>query len=147
MRKGKGKYEAIQRENPHGVPGPTQKTAESPAGDTLFHVRDNDDPRRQPLTEERAQFFHRNVAQLLFLVARPRRDCRTAVIFLTTRVLDPNKDNWGKLRRVLRYLKQNPSLPLILEADNLSLIHWYVDASFAVHADIKKPHRWHHANW
>ena len=63
---------------------PLEKIANSPAGDTLFHVRDSDDPRRRPLTEERAQTFHRTVAQLLFLVARPCRDCHTAVAFLTT---------------------------------------------------------------
>ena len=118
-------------------PKPLPKTAESPAAETLFNVRDKDDPRRRPLPEERAQQFHRTVAQLLFLVVRPRRDCRTAVAFLTTRVSDPDEDDWMKLRRVLRYLKRNPSLALTLEADNLGLIHWHVDASFAVHADMK----------
>ena len=70
-------------------------------------------------------------------MARLRRDCRTAVAFLTTRVSAPAEDDWGKLRRVLRYLKRNPSLPLVLEADDISLIHWHVDAPFAVHADMK----------
>ena len=82
-------------------------------------------------------FFHRTVARLIFLVARPRRDCRTAVAFLTTRVLDPDEDDWVKLKRVLRYLKRNPTPPLGLEADDISLIHWHVDALFAVHADMK----------
>ena len=118
-------------------PDPLKKTAESPAGDTRFHVRDSDDPCRSPLTEERAQIFHRTVAHILFLVARSRRDCQTAVAFLTTRVSDPDEDDWGKLRRVLRYLKRNPSLPLVFEADDISLVYWHVDASFAVHADMK----------
>ena len=52
-------------------------------------------------------------------------------------MLDPDEDNWVKLRCVLRYLKQNPSLPLILEADDLRVVNWHVDASFAVHEDMK----------
>ena len=103
----------------------------------MFTVRDDDDPRQRPLSEERAQQFHKTVAQLHFLVVRPRRDCRTAIAFLTTRVSNPDKDDWAKLKRVLRYLKRNPSLPLTFEASNLGLIHWHVDASFAVHTDTK----------
>jgi hypothetical protein len=129
--------EQFTRKSLDEFPDPLEKTAESPAGETLFSVRDADDPSQRPLTKDRAQIFHRIVAQLLFLVARPRRDCRTAVAFLTTRVSDPDKDDWGKLRRVLRYLKRNPSLPLILEASDLNLIHWHIDTAFAVHADMK----------
>ena len=52
-------------------PEPLSTTAESPAGETLFTIRDDNDLRRRPLSEERAQQFHRTVAQLLFLVVRP----------------------------------------------------------------------------
>ena len=116
-------------------PDPLDKVAESTAGESLFHLKDTDDPRRHPLTEDRAHNFHRTVVQLLFLVTQPRRDCRTAFTFLTTQVLDPDKDDWGKLRRVICYFKQNPFLLLILEVDNLSIIHWHVDTSFTVHED------------
>ena len=84
-------------------PDPLTTTAESPTGENLFTVRDSDDPWRRLLPEDRAQQFHRTVAQLLFLVVRPQRDCRTAVAFLTTRVSDPNNDDWAKLKRMLRY--------------------------------------------
>ena len=77
------------------------------------------------------------MAQLLFLVVRPRRDCRTTIAFLTTHVSNPDEDDRTKLKRVLRYLKRNPSLPLTFEASNLGLIHWHVDAPFAVHTDMK----------
>jgi hypothetical protein len=46
------------------------------------------------LSEEHAQHFHHAVAQVLFLSV-------TAVSFLTTRVKKPDKDDWGKLKRVL----------------------------------------------
>ncbi|EJK68662.1 hypothetical protein THAOC_10139 [Thalassiosira oceanica] len=49
----------------------------------------------------------------------------------------PDEDDWKKLRKALLYLKRNPGLPLTLEASDLSLINWYVDASFAVHPDYK----------
>ena len=112
--------------------------AESPAAEHLFKVRDEDSSvPPKPLPPARAEKFHRIVAMLLFLVARPRRDCKTAVAFLTTRVTAPDEDDWGKLRRLLRYLSRNPGLPLTLEAHDLKLIHWHVDAAFAVHADMK----------
>ena len=38
---------------------------------------------------------------------------------------------------MIQCLKRNPSLPLVLEAHDLNLIHWYVDAEFAKHADMK----------
>ena len=78
-------------------PDPLTITAESPAGENLFIVRGDDDPQRFPLSEDHAQQFHRTVAQLLFLVVRPRQDCHTAIAFLTTRVSDPGEDDWAKL--------------------------------------------------
>ena len=50
---------------------------------------------------------------------------------------EPCADDWAKLRRVLRYLNRNPGLPLALRANNLEVIEWWVDASFAVHLDIR----------
>ena len=89
------------------------------------------------LPKELAQCFHRSTAKLLYLCARARRDIRTAVAFLTTRVRAPCSDDWAKLRRVLRYLYRNPGLPLTLRADNIEVIQWWGDASFAVHPDMK----------
>lgn len=55
-----------------------------------------------------------------------------------TQVKDPDKDNWGKLKRVLKYLKCTIYFPLILAADSLSFIRWWVEASFIVHMDCKE---------
>ena len=52
-----------------------------------------------------AKKFHRTVAQLLFLRKRARTDIETLVSFLTTRVKQPDKDDCGKLRHCLMYLK------------------------------------------
>ena len=40
----------------------------------------------------------------LFLRARARPDTRTAVSFLCSRTRSPDEDDWGKLKRVLKYL-------------------------------------------
>ena len=69
--------------------------------DHLFTIRD--EKQAEPLEEERALAFHHTVVQLLFLGTRVRQDIQTAVAFLTTRVKTPNKDDWGKLKRVLKY--------------------------------------------
>ena len=97
------------------------KLVERPADDILFQIREEPDARKMPLPEARAQTFHRIVAMLLFLVSRSRRNCK--IVSLTTRVSSPNKENWGKLRQIIRYLKRNPSLGLTLEADDMSLVN------------------------
>jgi len=109
--------------------------AATPAGDHLFDVRAESE--RKLLSEEWAQAFHHAVAQLLFVMIRCRRDLFTAVSFLTTRVKAPDEDDWGKLRRVLRYVRNTLYLPLVLEVDDVGVIKWWVDVSFAVHPDFR----------
>ena len=77
------------------------------------------------------------MAQLLFMATRARRDIQTAVAFLTTRVKAPDKDDWGKLKRVLKYLNGTKFLKLTLSVENLGMLKWYVDGSHNVHWDCK----------
>ncbi len=56
------------------------------------------------LNKEQAEAFHHTVYQLLFAVNRARQDIETAVSCLTTRVRDPDEDDWKKLVRVLKYI-------------------------------------------
>jgi hypothetical protein len=63
------------------------------------------------------------------------RDIQTPVSFLTTRVKQPDEDYWGELTRVLTYLHSTHSLKLTLFAESLSIIRWYVDASYQTHED------------
>ena len=113
-----------------------KSTAESPAAEHLFQTRDGD-PAQTFLPEEQAQAFHHTVAQLLFVAMRARPDIQTAVSFLTKRVKQPDEDDWGKLKRVLKYLKGTLYMKLTLSVDNLSTIRWYVDAAYGVHMDCK----------
>ena len=68
---------------------------------------------------------------------RARRDINTAVAFLSTRVKTQDEDEWGKLKRVIKYLNGAKNLKLMLSADNLSIIKWFVDALYAIHNDCK----------
>jgi hypothetical protein len=90
------------------------------ACDHLFKVRDE----RQKLNEEQADAFHYTVYQLLFAANQARRNIQTAVYFLTTWVQTPDEDDWGKLKRILKYLKGTRYQKLMLCADQLK---------FAVH--------------
>jgi hypothetical protein len=112
-----------------------EKSSRTPHTENLFKVRDESEATF--LSEEQAQQFHRVVAQLLFLSCRARRDIQTPVAFLTTRVKKPDTDDWGKVKRVLQYLKWTKSLPLNLTVDNLQYTKWFVDSSHGVHADCK----------
>jgi hypothetical protein len=107
--------------------------ASTPAVDHLFKIRD---PKEARLLPSQAIAFHHTTAQLLFLL-RTRRAIQTAVAFLTTCVKTPDKDYWGKLKRVLKYLYGTKRLKLHLSAKSLSIIQWYVDASHPTHEDCK----------
>ena len=105
----------------------------SPWNDNLFQVKE-DSPE---LDSELAKKFHTVTAQGLFLCKRGRPDIAPAIAYLTTRVRKPNKDDWGKLCRLMQFLKQTQDDVLTLSADDTKVHHWHVDASFAVHPDFK----------
>jgi hypothetical protein len=108
--------------------------ATSPAAEHLFEVNVIDP---EFLSEEDGKYFHTMTAKLLFLSKRARPDLQQAVAFLTTRVRKPDKDDYKKLGRVIKYLRGDPHLPLTLEAVDTRVMKWWVDASFAVHPDMK----------
>ena len=49
----------------------------------------------------------------------------------------PDTDDYKKLARVICYLQATADMPLTLEAENLQIVKWWMDASFAVHSDMK----------
>ena len=105
----------------------------SPAANHLFEVDDNG----IKMKPEQKDLFHEFVAKLLFLGERARSDLQTAISFLSTRVREPDTDDYNKLIRLMKYLKSTKDIPLTLEAENPGCIRWWVDASFAVHPDMK----------
>ena len=111
------------------IPG----AAKTPAANFLFKTNE----KCPKLNEKMKEDFHTFVAKGLFACKRGRPDTQTAIAFLTTRVKQPDHDDWKKLQRMMSYLKATKELVLTLEADDLRLMRWYVDASFAVHPDMK----------
>jgi hypothetical protein len=102
------------------------------AADHLFKVREDG----RKLSKEQAHVFHHTVYQLLFAANRACWDILMVVSFLTTRVQAPDEDDWGKLKRVLKYLKGTQYLNLTLSADAMNFaIHWYIDGSHQIHKD------------
>ena len=62
------------------------------------------------LSEEDAQFFHNYVAKLLFLCKRARPDIQTAVAFLSTRVQNPDTNDYKKLTRTMSTSEEHQGL-------------------------------------
>ena len=105
----------------------------SPAADHLFEINHD----CEKLSSEEADKFHHFVAKLLYLAKQTWPDILLAVAFLCTRVKAPDQDDYKKLRRCLSYVQGTKMLCLTLEAKDMSVIHWWIDASFAVHDDYK----------
>jgi hypothetical protein len=89
------------------------------------------------LDSAEAEQFHTTTAQGLFLCKRGRPDISPAIAFFTTRVREPNVEDWNKLVRMMQYLKITKDDVLTLSADENKRMRWHIDASFAVHPDFK----------
>jgi hypothetical protein len=59
------------------------------------------------------------------------------VAFLTTRVRSPDEDDYKKLGRCMKYLRGTIHMPHTMEAEDLSIVKWCVDASYGVHPNMK----------
>jgi hypothetical protein len=132
-----GKVSISQRDYIEEILGELPKDmaglATSPAAAHLFEVSSTPDL----LPAEAAEMFHCNVAKLLFVSQRSRPDIQTAVAFLSTRVKAPDRDDYKKLRRVMQYLRGSLDLTRTMEADGTGIARWWIDASFAVHPNMR----------
>ena len=84
------------------------KASEAPSN--FFVVRDE----CPNISEKLSVGFHRMVAKTLFTTKRARPDSGKSLLFLTTRVKHPDKDDWSKLRNLVKYFRVTKELPLIL---------------------------------
>ena len=71
--------------------------------------------------------------QLLFVIPRGRKYIQIAVDLLTKGVHEPENDDWSELRQLLQYLWDTIYIPLILRAESLNVIKWWVDILYEVH--------------
>jgi hypothetical protein len=133
-----GKVRVIMKDYVQGmldeIPDDMDGIAATPAPKHIFDVNEINPVK---LDEEKSVMFHHNVAKLLFLYKRAKPDIQTAVAFLCTRFKSPDEDDYKKLARVMKYVRATLHIPLTLEADNLRLMKWWVDADCDVHPDMK----------
>jgi hypothetical protein len=108
-------------------------TKSSAAPSNLFTVNED----CEKISGEKAVEFHNLVAKTLYATKRARPDTCTAIAFLTTRVREPDKDDWKKMVHMMRYIRGSRKMPLILSANGSHILKWWVDASFAVHPNLR----------
>jgi hypothetical protein len=99
----------------------------------LFEIDENS----EPLDKEKSELYHHIVAKLLYVSKRCRLDVQFTIGFLCTRVSCSTKEDWAKLKRLLQYLNRTIDVFLTIGADNLTDMNTWIDASYAVHADMK----------
>jgi hypothetical protein len=117
------------------LPSNMRGHAKTPAANHLFNVNEQ---QTKFLNEVDADRFHRLTAQLMYLSQRARPDMRTAASFLSTRVKKPDVDDEKKLIRALKYLQATVHLVMTIDArGDFLTVQWWVDASYAVHPDMK----------
>ena len=105
----------------------------TPAVSNLFSVNLT----QRKLDEATADLFHRIVACFLYVAKRAQTDLQVAVAFLCKRVKCSNVVDWKKLGKLVRYVRATIHLPLIVGSDGSGNLVWSIDASFAIHIDMK----------
>ena len=115
------------------APSDMDGEAVTAAKDRLFTVTED----ATKLDDKQSDLFHRRVARLLFAAKRARPDLQTAIAFLCTRVKSPDVNDYEKLKRVIQYIRATIFIPLVLGWDESGNIVWSIDASFAVHGDMR----------
>ena len=109
------------------------RTAATPAKRDLFDV----DEDACPLASLNAEILHSVTAKLLYVSLRARGDLLPAVSFLSTRVSKSTTQDQAKLRRLLEYINGTLHYKYVLGADDLRKLRIWIDASYAVHPDMK----------
>ena len=110
------------------------RETKSPALENLFEVNANS----ELVGQSDQDWFRSNVAKLLYLGKRARPEILTATSFLATRAAKADEDDLGKLRRVLRYIRDSPNRGIRLSPGAHGIhVRAYVDAAYGVHMDGK----------
>jgi hypothetical protein len=108
-------------------------TKTSAAPTNLFTVNEE----CEKLPDGKAVESHNVVAKTLYVTKRARPDACTPIAFLTTRVRESDTDDWKKMVHLMRYIRGTRDMPLILSANGSHILKWWVNASFAVHPNLR----------
>ncbi len=66
------------------------------------------------LSSPEAKSFHSMIVMMLYVTKQARLNTALAIAFLTTRVKEPDADDWRKLRHLIDYLESICDLHLCL---------------------------------
>jgi len=105
----------------------------TPCGSNLMR----DDPNAQPMKDPTE---YKSLVMALFYIAKKiRADILFPVAYLATECANPTMDHMLKALRVLAYLKGTADLKLThnCNSDSVSKLFAFVDASYAIHKDMK----------
>ena len=116
------------------APASMDGKAATPAAAHLFKVN-MENPKL--LGKDKKDLFVHLVMQGLYLSQRGRPDIRTAISFLCSRLTCPDKDDYKKLTRLIRYLCHTLYMCLVLGKDSMDSMRWWIDASYAAHPDMR----------
>ena len=118
----------------HDPPNDMEGVLNTPAAAHLFKTN-LENPKL--LGDKQKKIFVHFVMQGKYLSQRGRPDIRTAIAFLCGRLHNPDKDDYKKLTRMIQYLGGTKTLILTLWANDDGIVQWWIDASYAVHDDMK----------
>ena len=105
----------------------------NPAKSKLFYINTNS----KKLLQEKHDKFHSITAKLLWVSQWSRPDIELAVSFLTDHVPECTKEDWGKLRRILVFLKCTIEDHQFIRLDNLDTLSTWIDATYAIHMNMQ----------
>lgn len=132
-----GAVKVDMRDYIHGMleefPYPVPSLNKPPWNERLIKVATES----RKLDDERRSIFHTFTMKAMFLCKRGRPDIELAVSFFATRVQAPTENDWGKLIRLMGFLKGTVGEVLTLQADDNMKMIWSIDVAFAVHNDMK----------
>jgi hypothetical protein len=97
----------------------------TPWNENLFKV----DPTSKPLSIKCTKVFYTFVMKGMFLCKDGHQDIQPAIVFMTTRVRQPNEGDWKKLVKMMNYLKATKDDIPSMSADDIGTIKWHVDAT------------------
>ena len=62
------------------------------------------DQKDEVLNDKKAEIFHSIVTKPLYVSKRARPNIEPTIVFLCTRISEPNEGDWKKLQQVLSFL-------------------------------------------
>ena len=105
----------------------------TPALDHLLKVYAN----AAPLKQQKIAVLQKFVTKYFFATKHARPEISTSFSFIATRIKLPDKNDWEKLTRMIRYFRGNPELALTISANSTPVLKWWVDGSRGFHPNIR----------